>query len=240
MSQAVTHVLILEDQPEAYELLVRISRAILDNPKLSHAQSIKDAAAHPLQTYDLALIDLRLPDGLSCDFISHFKVTCPDTPAIVTTLYSDDDLVFAALSAGADGYLLKSDGEERLTLSFKRMLAGEPPISPAIARKLMRSFGKPKPTKPETTKRDIFNSKADSEFSNPEPSNPESHDLKVLTPREIDVLTLISKGLLVKQAAAHLGISHHTVNDNIKSIYRKLGINSRAEATLHASRGGLV
>lgn len=218
----INNVLILEDQPEGLQMLTRVVTQLLPDVSISHAPDLLSLAQFQPCDYDLFLVDLRLPDGLSCDYIAKFKGCCPDVPAIVTTLYADDDLVFAALSAGADGYMLKGDGEAKLELGLKRMLAGEPPISPAIARKLMRQFSaSASPTKA------VINDPAD-----------DIH--QVLTPREIEVLTHIGKGMLVKQVAGELNISHHTVNDNIKAIYRKLGIKSRAEATLHATRGGLV
>lgn len=221
MIKNIKNVLILEDQPDAVTLLKCICKSALESPKISHASTIANAREHCLNSYDLALIDLRLPDGLSCDFITEFKTQCPDTPAIVSTLYSDDELVFSALRAGADGYLLKSDGEDKLIIRLKRMLTGEPAISPAIARKLISSFTSPLSLKPDTHAHHV-------------------ELCEVLTPRELEVLTLIGQGLLAKQVATKLDISYHTVNGKIKSIYRKLGINSRAEATLHASRGGLV
>lgn len=216
----INNILILEDQPEGLHMLKRVISSVIANANISHAPDLSSLSKFEPSQFDLFLVDLRLPDGLSCDYIERFKSCCPHVPAIVTTLYADDDLVFSALSAGADGYLLKGDGEDKLVRGLKRMLNGEPPISPAIARKLMRQFASPA----QTTQ-----------------TNKKTEDIHhILTPREVDVLTHIGKGMLVKQVAAELGISHHTVNDNIKSIYRKLGIKSRAEATLHASRSGLL
>lgn len=215
-------VLILEDQPEGFYMLSRVVMQVLDAPIIDHASDLAQLAKFCPKDYAMFLVDLRLPDGLSFDHIRSFKNACPTTPAIVTTLYSDDDLVFAAMRSGADGYLLKGDGEARLVLSLKRLLKGEPPISPSIARKLMRSF-------------------AHMTNANQHSGHSDDPNLKeVLTPRQLEVLILIGKGLLVKQVAASLGISPYTVNDNIKAIYKKLDINSRAEATLHASRGGFI
>lgn len=224
-SQTIKRVLILEDQPQALNMLKQVLKEVLKTATIDHASDLAALAGFCPSDYQLFLVDLRLPDGLSFDYIRSFKQACPDTPAIVTTLYADDDLVFSAMRSGADGYLLKGDGNERLILSLQRLLQGEPPISPTIARKLMRSFEQLKLGAGQHL----------------QPQYSDEPDLQeVLTPRQIDVLTLIGKGLLVKQVASHLGISPYTVNDNIKAIYKKLDINSRAEATLHASRGGLV
>lgn len=209
-------ILILEDQPEAYQLLTKVVASVIEKPIISHAASLQELEQFSHIAFDLFLVDLSLPDGLSYNSIKAFKLKYANTPAIVTTLYADDDMVFKALRAGADGYLLKSDGYDRLLFSLNRMLMGEPPISPSIARKLMRQF--------EVNQTHASNSK----------------EIKGLSPREIEVLALIAQGLMTKQVADQLSLSKHTINDLIKSIYKKLGIRSRSEATLQASRHGLI
>jgi DNA-binding NarL/FixJ family response regulator len=168
---------------------------------------------------------LRLPDGLSINWLAAFKVAHPMTPAVVTSLYDDDELVFSALRAGADGYLLKGDGADHLAQALGKILRGEPPISPAIARKLMQQFRREDPA---------IEGVAAAKQSEVVDNAPR------LTVRELEVLGLIGSGLMIKQVAFKLNLSPHTVNDNIKAIYKKLGIRSRVQAAAEAARRGLV
>lgn len=222
------HILILEDQPDGLALLKQAAVLTFKAPQFSVAVNLAEAFLLLKQSFDYALVDLRLPDGLSIDWLQAFKHQHPTTPAVVTSLYDDDELVFAALRAGADGYLLKGDGAANLAHALAKVLHGEPPISPSIARKLMQQFRQlpALPNSLEATAR-------------PEPHNA-AKDLPHLTPREQDVLGLIGSGLMIKQVASELDISPHTVNDNLKAIYRKLGIRSRAQAATEAARRGLV
>jgi DNA-binding NarL/FixJ family response regulator len=218
-------ILILEDQPDGIALLTQAVQKSFGNVhngletevdivvvrSLFEARNISD------QSFDFALVDLRLPDGLSIDWLEQFKRRCPHTIAIVTSLYDDDDLVFSALRAGADGYLLKGDGSDKLAAALAKAIDGEPPISPAIARKLMKQLRTVAPS-----------------------TDSVKGPIEYLTARELEVLTMIGSGQMIKQVAAQLGIGYHTVNDNIKAIYRKLNIHTRAEAAAEAARRGLV
>jgi two-component system, NarL family, nitrate/nitrite response regulator NarL len=223
MSQRV---LILEDQPDGVALLMAAVQASFHDAHITIANDLATARHIAGKGFDYALVDLRLPDGLSIDWLAQFKADHPGTVAIVTSLYDDDDLVFAALRAGADGYLLKGDGQDSLAHSLAKVLQGEPPISPPIARKLMEQFRAMQPPLAQE--------------SAPSTSAATPAGAMPLTVREEEVLTLIGSGLMIKQVAAKLGIGYHTVNDNIKAIYRKLGIRTRAEAAAQAAKRGLV
>jgi two-component system, NarL family, nitrate/nitrite response regulator NarL len=229
-------ILILEDQPDGIALLTAAIQGCFDQPQISLAinlASVSDvvAAQNPSAFFDYALIDLRLPDGLSIDWLTQFKAEHPETQAIVTSLYDDDDLVFAALRAGADGYVLKGDGVEHMQHALRKVMLGEPPISPSIARKLMGQF-RQSPSSALATPA--------AEFTPSQAAAQSADDAPRLTARELEVLAHIGSGLMIKQVAVRLGIGYHTVNDNIKSIYRKLGIRTRAQAAAEASRRGLV
>jgi two-component system, NarL family, nitrate/nitrite response regulator NarL len=227
-------ILILEDQPDGIALLTAAIQGCFDQPQISLAMnlaSVREVVAQQTSEapFDYALIDLRLPDGLSIDWLAQFKAAHPETQAIVTSLYDDDDLVFAALRAGADGYVLKGDGAEHMQHALRKVMLGEPPISPSIARKLMGQFRGATAAAPAA---DFSPSQA--------AANASDGDAPRLTARELEVLAHIGSGLMIKQVAAKLGIGYHTVNDNIKSIYRKLGIRTRAQAAAEASKRGLV
>lgn len=164
---------------------------------------------------DLALIDLGLPDGSGLRIIESLQRGPSRTLCVVSTVFDDDAHVFPALRAGAEGYVLKDLPAQALTRMLRGILDGQPPLSPSIARRLLRQFQLP------------------STASQPAPS-------EALTTREAEVLQLIAKGYTVQQTAAALGLSPHTASGYVKDIYRKLSINSRAEATLEAARLGLV
>nr|MBP6778844.1 response regulator transcription factor [Piscinibacter sp.] len=160
------------------------------------------------------------------------------------TLYSDDDHLFPALQCGADGYLLKEDRFEVLVEELQKIVRGQPPLSPAIARRLLTHFrhgpgGAGAAQSGEADNRVTPLSGLQS--SRPMPLGrgaPLDHER--LTPRESEVLTYLSKGFTIKEIANLMGIKWFTVNDHIKSIYKKLNVSSRAEAAVLASKQGLV
>lgn len=164
---------------------------------------------------DLALIDLGLPDGSGLRIIESLQRAQAPTLCVVSTVFDDDAHVFPALRAGAQGYVLKDLPTRALTGMLLGILDGQPPLSPSIARRLLRQFQPSAPT-------------------------PAERPSEALTPRETEVLQLIAKGYTVQQTAAALGLSPHTSSGYVKDIYRKLSVNSRAEATLEAARRGLV
>jgi DNA-binding NarL/FixJ family response regulator len=184
--------------------------------------------------FKLILVDLELPDGNGMELLAELG-RYPATK-IVTTLYSDDDHLFPALQCGADGYLLKEDRFEVLVEELQKIVRGQPPLSPAIARRLLTHFrGAGAPDSGPTPLGSGFQS------SRPMPLGrgaPLDHER--LTPRESEVLTYLSKGFTIKEIANLMGIKWFTVNDHIKSIYKKLNVSSRAEAAVLASKQGLV
>lgn len=159
----------------------------------------------------LAIIDLGLPDGSGIDLITELNHRDPTILCIVATIYSDDEHLLPALRAGAQGYLLKEQPWQQLATLLSGIVEGRPPLSPAIARKLLGYF---RPLPPSVG--------------------------EALTQRESEVLALIAKGITQAEAAKMLGISTHTVCGYVKELYRKLNVSSRAEAALTAQKMGLV
>jgi two-component system, NarL family, nitrate/nitrite response regulator NarL len=240
-------VLILEDNPVARSFLCRVVReSFSDAITITEAGDLETARKHIALTggaqglhgvdpFKLILVDLELPDGNGMELLSelgHYPAT-----KIVTTLYSDDDHLFPALQCGADGYLLKEDRFEVLVEELQKIVRGQPPLSPAIARRLLTHFrhGGGDSHAPDSG----FMPASGFTTSKPVPieRQPE-HDR--LTPRESEVLTYLSKGFTIKEIAGYMGIKWFTVNDHIKSIYKKLNVSSRAEAAVLASKQGLV
>ncbi|EHR71274.1 response regulator containing a CheY-like receiver domain and an HTH DNA-binding domain [Burkholderiales bacterium JOSHI_001] len=241
-------VLILEDNPVARSFLCRVVReSFSDAIVITEAGDLETArrhisltggarGLHGVDPFKLILVDLELPDGNGMELLAEL-VQYPATK-IVTTLYSDDDHLFPALQKGADGYLLKEDRFEVLVEELQKIVRGQPPLSPAIARRLLTHF--------RHGLRLDGGAAPESGFTPPEfgTSRPvpieKTLDHERLTPRESEVLTYLSKGFTIKEIASLMGIKWFTVNDHIKSIYKKLNVSSRAEAAVLATKQGLV
>lgn len=160
--------------------------------------------------YDIALVDLSLPDGSGTDLIRALQAKNNQTLCVVTTIHDDDNHLFSSLKAGAKGYLLKDCSEERFIASLQGIARGELPLSPVMANRLIEHFSS------------------------------EAPGMVHLTPREREVLILIAKGISSPAIAQMLNLSYHTVNGYVKEIYRKLDVSSRAEVSIKAMNMGLL
>lgn len=208
----MTEVLIVEDLKETRTWLAEIARAAFPDCQVVEAASVREAIVRLDATrVDIALIDLGLPDGSGLDVLRRLRHDQPQATCIVTTVMGDDASIVGALSAGAQGYLLKEQPRELLVRQLTDTVEGVPALSPSVARRIMEHFRRTGPNTEETT----------------------------LTARERDVLGLVGRGLRNSEVAQALQLSDHTVAGYIKSIYRKLDISSRAEASWHAARLGL-
>lgn len=161
---------------------------------------------------NLAVVDINLPDGSGVDLVKEITDAWPDLYCVVATIFDDDDHIFAALKAGAHGYVLKDQTAEKLVEQLQGIARGEPPLSPAIARRILRHFRATSPVQTNTE----------------------------LSEREREVLTLVGKGYSRGEIARLIGISSNTASSYIKTIYQKLNVSSRAEAALEAVRMGLI
>jgi DNA-binding NarL/FixJ family response regulator len=162
---------------------------------------------------DVVLTDIGLPGMSGIEGIRILKERFPDLPIVALTIYDDDEDVFDALCAGASGYLLKNTPPARLLESLKEVASGGAPMSPDVARRVIRLFR---------------------EFRPPERA---SHHL---TQQETELLKLIVEGHSYKTAAAQLGISTSTVSFHLQNIYNKLQVHSKSEAVAKALRNKLV
>lgn len=207
-------VLIVEDIAESRCWLSAAARAAFGDCDVTQAADVRAATAAVEKTaFDLALIDLGLPDGSGLEVLRALRAANAKTLCVVTTVLGDDAHIVAALSAGADGYLLKEQPPAVFTQQLKQIMAGVPALAPPVARRIMDHF---RLTGPSATPNET------------------------LTDREKDVLALISRGLRNAEVAKILALTENTVAGYIKGIYRKLGISSRAEASWHAMRLGLA
>jgi two-component system, NarL family, nitrate/nitrite response regulator NarL len=265
-------VLILEDNPVARSFLCRVVReSFSDTIAITEAGDLESARRQikitlgpqgdtaNAEAFKLILVDLELPDGNGMELLAELGASHYAATKIVTTLYSDDDHLFPALQCGADGYLLKEDRFEVLVEELQKIVRGQPPLSPAIARRLLTHFrhgsvglgqaampaaSTNQATAPANNGERVAADAAfmpPSAFTTSRSANVDKGtDWERLTPRESEVLTYLSKGFTIKEIASLMGIKWFTVNDHIKSIYKKLNVSSRAEAAVLASKQGLV
>ena len=214
-----TRILVVDDDDAFRETVcAAIARddALVLADQVSNVESAREAIANG--EFDVALIDLGLPDGNGIDLIREIASTRPDTDVMVVTVFGDEAHVLASIEAGATGYLLKRSLNDTLGATVRELRAGGSPISPVIARQLLHRFKK----------------------SPPAPSQPTVVDDGGLSEREREVLLFIAKGFTVGEIANMLHLSAHTVATHVKHIYRKLAVHSRTEAVFEAGRMGLL
>ncbi|MDD5056991.1 MAG: response regulator transcription factor [Sideroxydans sp.] len=213
-------VLLLEDLPESQLLLCEVIQTAFPGARVRSESEVAGAMKIIKQfQFDLALIDLSLPDGDGTKVIEAMAARFPKCTIVVATIFDDDEHLFPALRAGAQGYLLKDQTTEQLVKQLRGIVEGHPPLSPSVARRLLEHF---REEKPAATTTEVIADEAD------------------LTPREREVLVQLTRGISIADIGGVMNISRHTVNDHVKNIYRKLNISSRAEATLRAKGMGLV
>lgn len=203
--------IILEDIPEVKAWLEGMVQSYFITNEIHTASTLTEALTLLKNNqYQLALLDIGLPDGSGLDALKQIKQQNEDCYCVITSIFDASEYLFSALKYGADGYILKSESTEQVAEHLKGILLGKPPLSPAVAKKMLQAF---RPEKDLTAR---------------------------LSPREEQILSLIAKGYNVPDAANLLAISHHTAAGYLKQVYKKLQVNNRADATLKAYELGLV
>ena len=195
---------IVEDLDEVREGLTNFISLSNDFKILDTFKTAEEALVDiPRLQPDIVIMDINLPgmNGIEC--IRQVKDKSPNTQFMMFTVYENDEKVFEALKAGASGYLLKNTGLMQLIESLKELYIGGSPMSANIARKLVTIF--------RSTEKD-------------------SEPVEILSPRENEILQLLTKGLLYKEIASQLSISVATVRQHIHHIYEKLHVQNRTEA----------
>lgn len=155
---------------------------------------------------DVVVVDLELPGVSGVEMIKQMSPHMPNTAFVVLTIHDDPKKVFAALRAGANGYLLKSSSPSSIAAGIRQASEGGAPLSQDIARLLIQSFQEPVKT--------------------------EKKEVPGLTPRETQILERLAKGMAPKEVAHELSLSYETVRDYLKSVYQKLHVRSRTEAVI--------
>ena len=207
-------VVIIEDERAVRDGLAVLINATPDLRCTASYRSMEEALAGiGLHRPAIILTDLRLPGMSGIDGIRILRGRFPDLPILALTVYDSDAQVFDALCAGASGYLLKNTPPLRLTESLRDAARGEAPMSPEVARRVVRLFREFRPP-----------ARADYD----------------LTPQEHELLKLLVDGHHKKTAAHEMGISVNTVSFHLKNIYEKLQVHSKTEAVAKTLRERII
>ncbi|HTJ94117.1 MAG TPA: response regulator transcription factor [Pararobbsia sp.] len=217
--------LLVEDEP-MMQIRMRSVLATLGyrDDDISVAGSLSQARALLADSpFALALIDVGLPDGNGVDLIRELHANDPALPVLVVSAWSTEQIIVGALQAGATGYLLKERDDVEIAASIRSALRGGAPIDPFVARHILSLM---------SWSRGI-------ESSSPMHGAP-VESLPSLSPRELEILGHVAKGLTNREIAALLFLSTLTVACHIKNIYKKLAVNSRTQAVHTARTYGLL
>src|SRR5689334_22756074 len=206
-------VAIIEDERDIRESLAIIINGTEGFHCTGSFRSMEEALERIVSAPDVALVDIGLPGISGIEGIRLLKQRYSDLLFLVLTVYDDDARIFDALCAGACGYLLKKTPPARLLEGLREVAEGGAPMSPEVARRVIRLFREIRP--------------------------PERADYR-LTPHELRLLELLAKGHSYKSAAAELSVTTHTVSFHLRSIYDKLQVHSKSEAVAKALSNRLI
>ncbi|CAM3024972.1 response regulator [Acinetobacter celticus] len=217
-------VLVVEDE-EIIQL--RLRKILIDlgytDDVLLFAKNVKEAfALIEEQPISLALVDLGLPDGNGLEIIEKISLLESNTLILVISAWSTQESLFAAIKAGATGYVLKERDDAEVLLSIRSILRGGAPIDPFIAREILKQIA------------------VSESISIIEPQIASEADRGLLTFREKEILNLVAQGLSNREIAEQLFVSRYTVESHIKHIYRKLSVTKRTKAVSTARSLGIL
>lgn len=209
-------ILIADDHPVFRYGLRALLSAEPTTEVIGEATTGEEALAQALSLQpDVILMDLNMPGVNGIEATRRIVAEIPHVNILVLTMFDDDDSVFAAMRAGARGYLLKGAEGEETVRAIRVVSGGEAIFSPSIARRLMQYFGASRPTAPPQLFPD-------------------------LTEREREILTLIAQGYTNPAIAEKLVLSPKTVRNHVSNIFSKLQVAGRAEAIIRARDAGLT
>lgn len=217
-------VLLVEDDDKLRNSFARAISASGDFSLVAAVSGVSAAkAAFDLHRPDVALIDLGLPDGSGIDVIRHIsQASMPEHECLtmVVSVFGDEKHVVESIAAGAAGYVLKDTADDRFLAAVRDLVAGGAPISPGIARHLLKEVRRntsPPAGAPEHTPNDGG-----------------------LSEREREILNLTAKGYTFPEIARLLEISVETIKTHVKRVYQKLAVHSKGEAVYEAQRLGIL
>lgn len=208
----IIRVLIADDHPIVREGLEAVLSMQPDMELVAEAANGAEAVQKALETQpDVIAMDLKMPVKDGVEAIAEISRALPSVRILVLTSFEDDDSVFAAIKAGALGFVLKDTGTEQLLHAIRAVYHGESVLHPAIARKVLQELKHP---------------------SSPAPAEP-------LTSREVEVLQQLAQGLSNREIADQLSITSRTVATYVRSILDKLHLANRTQAALYAREKGI-
>ncbi|TSE35853.1 LuxR C-terminal-related transcriptional regulator [Tepidimonas charontis] len=213
----ITRIYLIEDDPSILRFVEAALRQRPDWRLVGHSDTYAHAELMaPNSLADVFLVDLGLPDGRGEDLLRQLAAAKPEAELLVFTVFGDESRLIPALQAGATGYVLKGCSEAELIDAIEQIRAGGAPISPLLARMLLKQF------------------RAADAVGGPDGPTPS------LSERETDVLRLVAQGYVNKEIAQRLGIGVATVSTHVKSLYRKLAVRTRVQAVRAAQARGLL
>ncbi len=216
----LSSILIVDDMDASLARLERLLRGLLDEPRARIHTAVDLAGARALLQavpVDLALVDMQLPDGSGVELIHWMQAHAPGAQAVIVSAFAEEETIFAALRAGAVGYLLKDRDDIELGVALRSLQRGGAPIDPMIARRILALL-------PPAT--------AAPSASPPPPVR--------LSERELGILGLVAQGYGNREIAGLLDLSRLTIESHTRNIYRKLAVGSRTAAVFEARALGLL
>jgi DNA-binding NarL/FixJ family response regulator len=200
----IKKIALVEDQEETRESLVQLLKTFAELKCICVCTSGEDALKQiPPAQPDVVLMDIFLPRMSGIECTARLKGLLPNARILILTASDDEEMIFPALEAGADGYLLKETEPAKLRGALLELLRGGVPMTSSIARHVADYFRKRAKTRDEIVR---------------------------LSPRETELLTLLAKGYTNKEIAGKLSLTLETIQSYLKSVYKKMHVHSRAEA----------
>lgn len=214
-------VALVEDDPRVRDNLCEMLQSASDLRCVGAYPSAEVAMEHlPQLKPNVVLMDVHLPGSSGIECVRRLSMLMPSCLFVMVTSYDDSEALFDSLKAGASGYLLKPVRTSELLAAVRDVFMGGSPMSSQIARRVVRAFSAPGPVS------------ASAAAAPPR--------IEGLSAREMEILTHLSCGYLYKEISDQLGISYATVRTHIERIYRKLHVQSRAQAVALLSRSSSV
>lgn len=217
----LSSILIVDDEAASLTRLARLMAELLAQPeaRIHTAATLAEARTLLQSTYfDLALVDMQLPDGTGIELIRWLQQHVPQLQAVIVSAFAEEEVIFAALRAGAVGYLLKDRDDIELLVALRSLQRGGAPIDPMIARRILSLLPQAKA------------------LPAPSPPVPSVH----LSERELGILNLVAQGYGNREIAELLVLSRLTIEAHTRNIYRKLAVGSRTAAVFEARVLGLL
>ncbi|TCM39618.1 response regulator transcription factor [Kribbella sp. VKM Ac-2568] len=209
----VIRVVLADDHPVVRAGLAALLASLPGIEVVGVASTGREAIREVVTTHpDVAVLDLQMPDLDGFAATRELARTAPAVAVLVLTMFEDDDSVFAAMRAGARGYLVKGAEQEEIARAIRAVAAGEAIFGPGVARRVLSFFSTPPPT------------------ADPFPE---------LTTREREILNLLAAGLSNAAIGERLSLASKTVANNVSSIFTKLNVADRSTAIIQARNAGL-